>query len=319
VGGGPGPRVRRTPRWLREIGLIAVIYLGYEASRGLQNGQFSVATTNGWHFLRLEQAWHIAPEHVLTSALTHLTPLAVAASYFYSTMHYIVTPIVLVWLYRRHSDRYRFARTALAISTIIGLIGYYAVPTAPPRLLTGAHVPDILSDVQEYGWWGGDGSVPSGLGGLSNQFAAMPSMHVGWALWCGVLIYRYASRAWVRWLGVAYPVVTTVVVLSTGNHYLLDAFAGAAVMGVGTAITASLSRAGRRSWLPALRTEAGAVYLAEPITPSPRAWPLLMPFFGAFSPSVYSLFRSSEPAEAPLPMRMPESVCSVGVGPSAGE
>ena len=74
----------------------------------------------------------------------------------------------------------------------------------------------------------------------------MPSLHVGWALWCGFLIYRYASRTWVRALGVAYPIVTALVVLSTGNHYLFDAIAGALVMVIGGVLAVSFSRLHQR-------------------------------------------------------------------------
>lgn len=84
-----------------------------------------------------------------------------------------------------------------------------------------------------YGWWGGEASAPRGLGGLTNQFAAMPSLHVGWALWCGIALWRHGRRPLVRALGAAYPAVTTLVVMGTANHYFLDAVAGAAVMGAG--------------------------------------------------------------------------------------
>ena len=182
--------------------------------------------------------WHLDPERVLNEALHHVTFLAVIAAYFYSVMHYLVTPAVLIWLYRKHRDVYGTARTALAISTGLGLIGYLFVPTAPPRMLGNSGLRDILADTQAYGWWGDEGSVPRGLGGLTNQFAAMPSLHVGWAVWCGALLAMYARRRWVRVVGVAYPVLTTVVVMATGNHYFLDAVAGAVVMAIGALLTA---------------------------------------------------------------------------------
>ncbi|MDT4949902.1 MAG: hypothetical protein QOJ37_2497 [Pseudonocardiales bacterium] len=295
--GGANGRTKPQPwysrRWLREVGFVALIYLAYEASRGLQNGALATATRNGWGILNWERAWDLDPEDLLTNGLTHAPPLAVAAAYFYSTMHYLITPIVLVWLYRRHANRYRAARTALAISTIIGLVGFYLLPTAPPRLLTGADVPDTLSDVQAWGWWDDEGSVPRGLGGLSNQFAAMPSMHVGWALWCGFLVYRYASRGWVRGLGAAYPLVTTLVVLSTGNHYLLDAVAGAAVMVMGAGITVFLSWAARRMWCAhTVRAAARLLPPDERPKPSPEpAWTVPLAFFGVMSPTALTVSR----------------------------
>ncbi len=225
--------MRHVPRWLREVLLVGVLYGLYELCRGVQVSAAGPATRNGWTFLHWERAVGLSPEHLLTVGLLKVTPLTVASAYFYSTMHYVTTPLVLIWMYRWHGRHYRTARTALAISTMLSLIIFWAVPTAPPRLLQGANVPDALFQVRRWGWWGGDGSVPRGLGGLTNQFAAMPSLHVGWALWCGVLLWRYNSHRALRVLGVVYPFVTAIIVLATGNHYLLDVLAGVLVMGVG--------------------------------------------------------------------------------------
>jgi hypothetical protein len=124
------------------------------------------------------------------------------------------------------------------ISTLIGLIGFTLMPTAPPRLLSSGHgFIDTMAQYGSYGWWGTDASAPRGLGGLTNQYAAMPSLHVGWALWCGIMLWRYGRSPLVRALGVIYPLGTALVVMGTGNHYLLDAVAGAFVMSVGYALT----------------------------------------------------------------------------------
>ena len=238
----PSANSERPLSWWRELTFVAVVYTAYEFSRGVHEGGLTAAMTNGRRFLDWEDAWHVAPEHVLNQALHGATLLAVIAAYFYSTMHYLVTPAVLIWMYRKHADSYRFARTSLALATITGLVGFYLVPTAPPRLLAGSGLRDTLADVSHWGWWGDEGSVPKGLGSLSNQFAAMPSLHVGWAIWCGVLLARYASTRTVRVLGWVYPITTGLVVMATGNHYLLDVFAGAIVMGIGAVLTMGLQR-----------------------------------------------------------------------------
>ncbi len=205
---------------------------------------------NGRAILAWEQGWHLDAEQVLNQALGHLTPVAVLAAFFYATLHYVVTPAVLLWMYRCHPDRYRLARTALAAGTVTGLVGFALIPTAPPRLLSGAGFQDTLEDVHEWGWWGDDGSVPRGLGNITNQFAAMPSLHVGWALWSGVLVACFASRRSVRRIGALYPVVTTLVVVATGNHYLVDTVGGAATMGVGAALALLLVRPPRAAGSP---------------------------------------------------------------------
>jgi hypothetical protein len=230
------------PAWWLELVLVAFLYALYELARHLRTDDVATAMSNGRAILSWEQAWHLDPERLLNQDLSQLTLVAVLAAYFYATLHYVVTPVVLVWMYRSHPEHYRMARTTLAASTLTGLLGYYFLPTAPPRLLSGAGFDDLLEDVHEWGWWSGDGSVPRGLGGLSNQFAAIPSLHVGWALWCGVLIAMYARRRIVRWVGALYPVMTSIVVVATGNHYLVDTVAGAATMGVGAVIAWVLAR-----------------------------------------------------------------------------
>ena len=256
--------MRSTTRsWWRELILIGVLYAAYDFSRKLGDIDVSSAFAHGRSIMHLERVWHLAPEHWLNAALTH-APLFIAliASYFYSVMHYIVTPTVLVWMYRRHREHYGTARTALAISTALGLAGYLLLPTAPPRMLHGSGLTDTLADTASYGWWGGEGSVPRGLGALTNQFAAMPSLHVGWALWCGVLIAVYARRRWVKLLGIAYPVATTLVVLATGNHYLLDAIAGAITMGAGALLAAAIPARTPRETVVEPRDGAGVAHRA---------------------------------------------------------
>ena len=230
------PAWTRGASWWREIILVGILYGAYELSRGLGDININSALANGRAILHWERLWHLAPERALNEAIEHVTWIAVAASYFYSVMHYIVTPAVLVWMYRKHREHYGPARTALAFSTVLGLLGYLFIPTAPPRMLRHSGLQDTLAHTSGYGWWGGEGSVPRGLGALTNQFAAMPSLHVGWAIWCGVLIAMYAKRKWVKGLGVLYPLATTFVVMATGNHYLLDAVAGAVTMAAGAGL-----------------------------------------------------------------------------------
>jgi hypothetical protein len=264
-------RVAHGAGWWREIVLIGGLYGAYEFSRGLGDINVRAAVDNGREILHLEQMWHLAPERVLNEALAHATVVAILASYFYSLMHYVVTPAVLVWMYRRHHDKYGSARTALAISTTLGLIGYLLLPTAPPRMLDAGGLRDTLADTRSYGWWGGEGSVPRGFGALTNQFAAMPSLHVGWAIWCGALIAVYAQRRWVRLLGIAYPLVTTVVVMATGNHYLLDAIAGAITMAAGALLAAALPHRAHVAVPAAPGHDSPADIVAERSTASARA------------------------------------------------
>ena len=108
-------------------------------------------------------------------------------------MHYIVTPLVLVLLWRHSHAHYIKMRRVLVGATTIALGAYIFYPTAPPRIMDG--YVDILATTSHWGWWGASASAPRGLGDLTNELAAMPSMHVGWALWCTMAIISITRRA----------------------------------------------------------------------------------------------------------------------------
>ncbi|MEV6245489.1 phosphatase PAP2 family protein [Streptomyces sp. NPDC051742] len=222
------------PRWWAELALIAVVYAAYSGGRLLVRGDEASAVDHGLAILRLEESLGIDAEHPLNRLFTSVPALGIPADFAYASLHYLVTPAVLVWLFHRRPAHYRAARTWLMASTLLGLVGFTLLPTCPPRLLDPAHgFTDTMAHFSAYGWWGGEASAPRGLGGLTNQYAAMPSLHVGWALWCGVMLWRHGRTPLLKTLGVAYPLLTTLVVMGTANHYLLDAVAGAAVMGAG--------------------------------------------------------------------------------------
>ncbi|ALV32239.1 phosphatase PAP2 family protein [Streptomyces sp. CdTB01] len=224
-------------RWWSELPLIAVVYTLYSGARLLVRGKVGDAVGHGVDILHDERRVHLDPERWFNQLFAHHAFLGVPADFAYASLHYIVTPATLVWLWCRHRAHYRVARTGLTISTLIGLVGFTLLPTAPPRLLTGGHgFIDTMAQYSSFGWWGSAASAPRGMGHLTNQYAAMPSLHVGWSLWCGILLFRYGRHWSVRTLGVIYPIATTLIVLGTANHYLMDVVAGVLVMGVGFAL-----------------------------------------------------------------------------------
>jgi hypothetical protein len=225
-----GPR----PRAGRELALLAALYVAYSASRLLADPDPGQAVGNARDLLHLEAVLHLDVERWLNDGLSALPVFPLVASYWYSLLHYVVTPLVLVWVYRAHPDRYRVARNTLVAGSAIGIAGFALLPMAPPRMLAG--YVDTLASTSGSGWWGSDASAPRGLGALTNELAAMPSLHVGWAVWCAGVVLLCTRRRWVRVLAVAYPVVTTLVVVATANHYLLDATAGVAVLAAGAAV-----------------------------------------------------------------------------------
>ncbi|MGW1884340.1 phosphatase PAP2 family protein [Streptomyces sp. NPDC001970] len=241
--GAPGPQslrqpVGQRPRWWTELPLIVVVYAAYSAGRLLARGDTADAVGHGVGILRLEERFHINFEHPLNRLFTGTPGLGIPADFAYASLHYLVTPAILVWMFRRRPAGYQAARTWLMASTLLGLIGFTLLPTCPPRLLDAGHgFVDTMAQFSSYGWWGGEASAPRGLGGMTNQYAAMPSLHVGWALWCGVMMWLHGRAVLTKMLAVAYPTLTTLVVMGTANHYFLDAVGGVAVMGAGLLLT----------------------------------------------------------------------------------
>lgn len=245
------PRTEATPavrlRWWTELPLILLVYGAYSAGRLLARGDVNTAVDHGLAILRAEKAVRLNLEHPLNRLFTREPWIGVPADFWYASLHYVVTPAILIWLFRRRAHLYRAARTWLMTSTLIGLIGFTLLPTCPPRLLSAGHgFVDTMAQYSSYGWWGGAASAPKGLGGMTNQYAAMPSLHVGWALWCGIMLWRNGRNPYVKAAGVAYPLITTIVVMGTANHYFFDALAGAAVMGVGLLLTKPVMRVAAR-------------------------------------------------------------------------
>ncbi|MER5294356.1 phosphatase PAP2 family protein [Streptomyces pharetrae] len=239
------PRIRL--RWWTELPLIVMVYACYSAGRLLARGDVSTAVDHGLAILRVEKALHLNAEHPLNRLFTREAWIGVPADFWYASLHYLVTPAILIWIFRSRAVHYRAARTWLMTSTFIGLIGFTLLPTCPPRLLSAGYgFVDTMAQYSSYGWWGGEASAPRGLGGMTNQYAAMPSLHVGWSLWCGVMLWRYGGTRLAKVAAVVYPLVTTIVVMGTANHYFLDAVAGAAVMGAGLLLAPLVMRGADR-------------------------------------------------------------------------
>jgi len=223
-----GPRAALA-RWvpaagLREAMLVAGLYLTYSASRLVAADATRPALLRARHLLDLEHHLDLDHEHVVNHFAVAHPGVGLLSSYWYSTAHYLATPLVLAWLFLRHRHGYLQARRALLVATALGLALYLTFPTAPPRLLAG--YTDVLALHADLGWWGADASAPRGLGGLTNQLAAFPSLHAGWALWVALSLRRWTRATWLRSAGWLHAGLTALVVIVTGNHWILDVVAG---------------------------------------------------------------------------------------------
>lgn len=217
--------IHRAPRLWREIALVAVFYLAYTLVRLVIPHDEPAAYAHAGQVMRFERALGLNIELPLNRALMHAEWLARLANAFYATAHFVITLTVLVWLYRSHPRDFRWLRTSLMIATGVALVGFWVYPLAPPRFLSGQGFVDPVTAFHTFGLY----SSPE-AGSMTNQFAAMPSMHAGWAVWCAVAVVTLARRPLVRVAAAVYPVVTILVIFSTANHYLLDAVIGVAVV-----------------------------------------------------------------------------------------
>ncbi|MGW4028457.1 phosphatase PAP2 family protein [Streptomyces sp. NPDC004838] len=225
-------RSPRRPRIWFEVLLIAVSYWMYSLIRNAVPEQKAQALKNADWIWDFEHSLGMAVEHSVNQAVNSVTWLIVSMNYYYATLHFIVTIGVLVWLYRWHPGRYAAARLVLFATTGVALVGYYLYPLAPPRLMNGE---GFIDTVLVHETWG---SMASGdLKNMSNQYAAMPSMHIGWSVWCGVIILVVASAPWAKILGLLYPVATLVVIVATANHFWLDAVGGVVCLVFGFALS----------------------------------------------------------------------------------
>ncbi|WP_432108756.1 bifunctional glycosyltransferase 87/phosphatase PAP2 family protein [Streptomyces sp. AA1529] len=221
-----GPLSR--PNLMLELLLIRVGYWAYSYVRGHAPDSRSLAEGHGHQILTAERFLHLDVEHGLNKLAARTEWLREAGDTYYTTFHFLVPIVLLGFLYVRRAPQYRAARTALSFATLLGLAGFWLYPLAPPRLMPGlgyidtAHGPQDLSD-PDFG----------ALTQLSNQYAAMPSLHVGWSLWCAIVVFLLTRNRWLRALGALYPLLTTFVVMATANHYLLDAVGGVAVVTAG--------------------------------------------------------------------------------------
>jgi PAP2 superfamily protein len=228
----PVRRHRLRPKYV-ELLVLAVLAVAYNWVRGLDGDDQSEALRHAHDIASLEGPLFRHLELPLNHWLLTVVPLAVAACYYYAVLHYAMTPIVLLVSRARGGWRYVRGYVALVVASAIGLVCYALYPAAPPRLVPGLGTVDLLQHFSAYGWWGAAASAPRGIGDATNQFAAMPSLHFGWSLWCAIQMWGFGGK-W-RLAAVAYPSIQVVVVIATANHFLLDVVAGGACVLVGYA------------------------------------------------------------------------------------
>jgi PAP2 superfamily len=251
---------RRSPLWVEALAIAWLCWI-YDAINNLAPVRLRAALAHGWGLLRLERSLGLDPEVTLNRWLIHHHTLGLLLSDYYDNAHFIVTLGLLGWLWWRRADSYRPLRNTLVAINAIGFVVFWLYPTAPPRLLVGAGFSDVVASTHALGGW-----HTGPLSAVANQFAAMPSLHMGWAVWCSLVLWRLSAapsssadaptgraspRAkLLRVTAIVYPCITCVAVLATGNHYLLDVLAGVATTVLAVALVRTLEAAWRARGAP---------------------------------------------------------------------
>nr|WP_229861096.1 phosphatase PAP2 family protein [Streptomyces litmocidini] len=211
---------------MRELLLVTALFLVYKVGRLFANGHETRAFRNADRVWDAERAIHLPGEGTIQRLLLHGDPLIHAANTYYAAVHFPATIAFLAWLYWRRPAHYLWSRRVLALVTGAALALHLLVPLAPPRMLAAS---GLVDTARVYGpsVYGATPETDS----MANQFAAMPSLHFGWALMVAIgLIAATRSRWRVLWL--LHPLLTLLVVVGTANHYWFDAFAAAALLGL---------------------------------------------------------------------------------------
>ena len=228
---------------LRQLALFGGAYYVYRIVRGLTDGQAGLAFENARTLVDAERALHLFFEPSLQQwARDHADWLVTASNWMYVNSHFVVTTTFLIWLYLARNYAFYYVRNMFMIAMGLALVGYAVYPTAPPRFL-----PE----------WGFSDTVAAFVGEaadnsanlLYNPFAAVPSMHVAFALMIAVPAIRLVRHRALKLAWALYPAIVTLVVVVTANHFWLDAALGALVAAVAAvAASGALARARPQAW-----------------------------------------------------------------------
>ncbi|MFJ6512901.1 phosphatase PAP2 family protein [Streptomyces sp. NPDC091406] len=224
------PDIRARPPLVREFLLVAGLFLAYKFGRQAANGHVEEAFRNAGNVWDLERALHLPGEGAVQGLLLHSQPLIHAANTYYAAVHFPATALFLVWLYWRRPAPYVRSRRVLAALTAAALVLHLLFPLAPPRMLP---VAGLVDTGQVYGPTV-YGQTPA-TDTMANQFAAMPSLHVGWAVMVALGLIAATRSRWRR-LWLLHPAITLFVVVGTANHYWLDAIVVVALLAVALAV-----------------------------------------------------------------------------------
>jgi len=259
---------RHLTLWWKEALIVGAFYGVYSLVRNLfgsalvSGSQIPVeAFLNAMRIIRIERALGLYHEETIQDWFLPHIGLVKFFNVYYGTTHFFVTLAIFVALFVRRPDVFGLWRNCLAVMTALAIIGFALFPLMPPRLLDAGCPPKdyggtcIRHELRNYGGasnfgysdtikeFGGPWAFDRGPGKmLSNQYAAMPSLHIGWATWCVFAMYPLTRRRWIRLAMLGYPLLTLLCIVVTGNHFWIDGVGGIIVFTVGYLIGAGIHR-----------------------------------------------------------------------------
>jgi hypothetical protein len=239
-------RVLRAHSGLAELATAAGLYAVYELVRGFGSTSLAAARAHTADIVALEQSLGVFGERGVQRAVDTLPGVPALLGFAYMTLHLGATAAMLIWVHRSHRAQFALVRSSIVIATAISLVIYVLYPAAPPRL-AGIGFADTVTEKS------GINLSSDSLGSLYNPFAAVPSLHFGYALLVGAVIASLARGRVGRVLGWSYPIVMLLVIVGTGNHFFFDAAAGGIAVGVGYLIASWIESPAKpaRRWQPA--------------------------------------------------------------------
>src|SRR3954466_11453441 len=240
------PRSGRDLLW--QIVLFCGAYWLYRLVRGQVWDQSAAAFEHARDIVSLERSLHVFVEPSLQSWAIHSGWISDVGSWMYLNTHFVVTTCTLAYIYLFRNEHYYFVRNMFIVAMLLALVGYVVYPTAPPRMLPELGFVDSVADFTGV-------SSDASVNALFNPYAAVPSMHVGFALMLALPMLRMAKWRWAKVLWTLYAPVVTLVVIVTGNHWVLDAVSGAAVAAVSALAAQTIfARVRPQSWAWAPQT-----------------------------------------------------------------
>ena len=229
---------------LRQLFLLLDCYAAYDFARVVVRGRDVTALANAQAIIRAERGLHIYLEPFIQAKISHIHILIQAMDWFYANAHLPATILILTWIYLYRHETWSFFRNWFLTMNALAMTVFAILPVAPPRLVPTSGVVDTLYLYSPHNYSTGVMSF------VTNQYAALPSLHIGYAVFLSLAVFLLSSNRVARVLAVVYPLVVLFAIVVTGNHYLIDAVAGVAVLGV--AFVANYSVAPQR--VPAVVT-----------------------------------------------------------------